>query len=143
MADDRHTEDEDYPNDAKRLTVDDLDVVDPLFDLDADVVDKEPKRSPGSFRLFGRSWDMAPAPYIDTNLPDGNQNPAGFVLGQLCGLVQADQRDQFAETAFEAYEAEEVSLPSLQKITTKLAAVFENREQRRTAKRAGRPTGAR
>ena len=35
MADDRHTEDEDYPNDAKRLTVDDLDVVDPLLAREA------------------------------------------------------------------------------------------------------------
>ncbi|MBK7167592.1 MAG: hypothetical protein IPH81_20725 [Candidatus Microthrix sp.] len=142
MADDRHTEDEDHPNDAKRLTVDDLDVVDPLFDLDADVVDKG-KRSPArsGCSVAAGTWRR---PRTSTrNLPDGNQNPAGFVLGQLCGLVQADQRDQFAETAFEAYEAEDVSLPSLQKITTKLAAVFENREQRRTAKRAGRPTGAR
>lgn len=146
MADDQYDGETSTPGEEPRRRQpieEQLDVVDPLFDLDVDVIEQQPATSPGSFRLFGRTWDLAPSAYIDTDLPDANQNPAGYMLGQLCGLVHSDQRDQFADEAFDAYKREDLGLPALSKITTKLAGVYENREQRRTSKRAGRPTGAR
>ncbi|MBK9296779.1 MAG: hypothetical protein IPN02_08040 [Candidatus Microthrix sp.] len=114
-------------------------MVDPLFDLDADVVDKEPKRSPGSFRLFGRSWDRRRPRTSTRTFLTATRTRRVSCSASCAGSCRPTSATSSLRQRSEAYEAEDVSLPSLQKITTKLAAVFENREQRRTAKRAGRP----
>lgn len=146
IHDDELTDVQDEPDEAprrRRPIEDELDTVDPLFDLDESIVDKQRTVSPGTFVLLEESWRLAPEPYLSTDLPDPNINPAGYMLGQLCGLVDAEDRDAFAEKVFDAYNAERLSLASVTKITERMAKVFQNREQRRTGKRAGRPTGAR
>lgn len=143
-TDDRSDDIEDDEPKGKRASIEDeLDTVDVLFDLDEAIEPENGRKSPGMFNLLGKTWQLAAVPYQPAQMPDPNANPAGYMLITIAGFVHRDERDEFSDLLWEAWEAEKIGLDSAQTVQEKLVEAYQNRQQRRVAKKAGRPTGGR